>query len=189
MAKQPAERFATPAEAAAALAPIARGDLPAAAAPAFEIVEAEPPSPAANFRFEPEHVPAAPAKWRKSSKKKARLLRAKRRKLIGAVIGVIVLGLLIGSTVKLIRKFRPADTGRERRSRVESSTGSRAATEVRPGGRSCSQAATPDSLRAAIARAVGAGLPAGEGAFGGTGCEGRHGFRPARSFHPRYGAA
>lgn len=115
MAKKPADRYATPAEAAAALAPFAKGqDVPAApgatAAPLFEIVEAE------IVRAAPVLAePAAPAtvKAKKTGKKKARLLRAKRRKLIAAVIGMIALGLLVGGAVKLVRKFRAADAGKE----------------------------------------------------------------------------
>lgn len=121
MAKKPSDRFATPAEAAAALAPFTKpADAPAAApAPTFEIVEAEIVRPAAPVVA--ESLPTVKA--RKASRKKAKQLREKRRKLILTGIGMIVLGLLVGGGVKLVRKLRAADSGKETASNISPPTG------------------------------------------------------------------
>jgi len=115
MAKRPADRFSTPSEVAAALAPFAKGhdgSLAPTAPPAFEVVEAIVVPPSRNdFKFESRteveaETPEQP-RAKKPSRKQARLAREKRNKLIGTIIGIVVVGLVIGGAVKLIRKLIP----------------------------------------------------------------------------------
>ncbi|MFO0803223.1 MAG: protein kinase [Gemmataceae bacterium] len=125
MAKRPQDRYATPAEAAAALAPFAKGveatpppagSLAPAPAPTFEIVEAVVVKPSrADFRFESktELETPQPVREKKPSRKKQRRAREQRKKLIGALIAVVVMGLLIGGAVKVIRRFLPDDPVKE----------------------------------------------------------------------------
>ncbi|HEY3790167.1 MAG TPA: protein kinase, partial [Urbifossiella sp.] len=132
MAKRPEDRYATPAEAAAALAPYARGidatpppaaTLPNKPAPAgYEVMEAsaEKPTisligPAINeFLFESETAEQASLPEKKPKKKKRRKsFWERRRKLIIGIAAAFLGVLIVAGTVKKFRKPSSSETALE----------------------------------------------------------------------------
>ncbi|HXD89169.1 MAG TPA: protein kinase, partial [Urbifossiella sp.] len=113
MAKRPEDRYATPAEAAAALAPFAKGQESVAQAPAaFEVIEAPEPAPilpVADFRF----GDAAEKKPKKRKKPRRRSFLARNRVWFAAAASAILLALIVGAVVKGTRGPRSAENGKE----------------------------------------------------------------------------
>lgn len=120
MAKDPAARFATPAEAAAALAPFTRGPATVAPTPVPGSLPALAPLPAATtipngdavFAFDTENDvvrPAIPARAHGDSTVRR---TPQRRAPLGkwtALAGVVVLGLLVGVLARQARKSPAAE--------------------------------------------------------------------------------
>jgi len=127
MAKRPADRYSTPAEAAAALAPFAKNQEPPAspggtqqASTGYEVIEAELAKPA-EPRAETEAVRRKPRK-----KKRRRSFLERRSKVLAAIAGVMFLGLIAGAIVRSNGKATHSEKPRETAS-VKPSTSAPAA--------------------------------------------------------------